>query len=194
MKMKERVILASSSPRRKELLKLVGIEPEIIAPRADEKRRQDESVEAFLKRVTLAKGDSVYRHDFYEAVLISSDTIVLLADRVIGKPETKAEARAIMEALADNVHEVWTGVGLFFQGEKYYDYARTRVCFGPIARPELDFYMENEDYMDKAGAYAIQGKASVFIERIDGCFFNVMGFPLNLFFNMLKKIGLNIYS
>jgi septum formation protein len=191
--MKERVILASSSPRRKELLKLIGIEPEIIAPRADEKRRPDESVEAFLKRVTLAKGDSVYRHDFYEAVLISSDTIVLLADRVIGKPETKAEARAIMEALAGNVHEVWTGVGLFFQGEKYYNYARTRVYFGPIARPDLDYYMENEDYMDKAGAYAIQGKASVFIERIDGCFFNVMGFPLNLFFNMLKKIGLNLY-
>lgn len=191
--MKSRVILASSSPRRKALLNLIGIEPEVIHPKANENRCTGEAVETFLKRVTLAKGNSVYRRDFYDAILISSDTIVLLGDQVIGKPETKAEALAFMKSLANNVHEVWTGIGVLYRGEKHYDYARTKVYFGPISKAELEFYLENEDYMDKAGAYAIQGLASVFVEKIEGCFFNVMGFPLNLFSGMIKKLGLQVY-
>ena len=187
------VILASSSPRRKELLKLVGIEPEIIAPRADETPLPEEAVEDFLRRVTIAKGRSVYREDYSDSIMISSDTIVLLNDRMIGKPRDPQEAREILRELAGNMHEVWTGVAVFSNGDILYEVSKTRVYFNSISTEELDYYLENEHYMDKAGAYAIQGKASVFIEKIDGCYFNVMGFPLNMFYGMLKRLGVTLY-
>ncbi len=188
-----RVILASSSPRRRELLKLVGIDPEIISPATDETQLPGESVEEFLRRVTIAKGKSVYKSAFFDSVLISSDTIVLLDERVIGKPRNSEDARRILEDLAGTMHEVWTGVAVFSRGEILYDVSKTNVYFNSISAEELDFYLENENYMDKAGAYAIQGKASVFIEKIEGCFFNVMGFPLNMFYGMLKQLGVVLY-
>lgn len=185
-------ILASSSPRRKELLKLIGIEPRIIKPETDETREPGESVEVFLKRVTIDKGLEVYRDDYFENPVISSDTIVLCDGRLIGKPVDVAEAREFLELLSGNVHEVWTGVAIIYRGRTYYDLARTKVVFSDITAGELDHYLENEHYMDKAGAYAIQGLASVFVEKIDGCYFNVMGFPINIFYNMLKQIGISI--
>jgi septum formation protein len=186
-------ILASSSPRRKELLKLVGIEPRIIIPRVDESMKPGESIATFLRRVTLSKGESVYKEEFYDIPVISADTIVLCENRPIGKPVDRAEASEFLRTLSDNVHEVWTGVSIRYRGTSYYDYARTRVVFAEIPGEELRYYLDNEDYLDKAGAYAIQGRASVFVKKIDGCYFNVMGFPLNLFYNMLKEIGIHIY-
>ena len=189
----KRIILASSSPRRKELLELVGVKPEIIIPQADETPLANESVEAFLRRVTIAKGSSVYQEDLADSLIISSDTIVLLNGRMIGKPRDPADARVILQELSGHMHEVWTGVAVFSNGDILYDVSKTRVYFNSISDGELDFYLENEHYMDKAGAYAIQGKASVFIERIDGCYFNVMGFPLNMFYRMLKQLGVELY-
>jgi septum formation protein len=186
-------ILASSSPRRKELLKLVGIEPRIIIPTVDERIKPGEPIETFLRRVTISKGDSVYKEEFYDIPIISADTIVLCENRLIGKPVDRAEASEFLRTLSNNVHEVWTGVSMRYRGTPYYDYARTRVVFADITDEELRYYLDNEDYLDKAGAYAIQGRASVFVKKIDGCYFNVMGFPLNLFYNMLKEIGIHIY-
>lgn len=194
MKPETTFILASSSPRRKELLKLVGIEPRIIIPRVDESIKPGESIETFLRRVTISKGEAVYKKEFYDIPIISADTIVLCENRLIGKPEDRAEASEFLRTLSDNVHEVWTGVSIRYRGTPYYDYARTRVVFAGISDEELRCYLDNEDYLDKAGAYAIQGRASVFVKKIDGCYFNVMGFPLNLFYNMLKEIGINIYQ
>lgn len=189
----KRIILASSSPRRKELLELVGVNPEIIVPKTDETPLENEPVDMFLRRVTIAKGRSVYSEAYTDSLLISSDTIVLLKGRMIGKPRDTDEARSILRELSGNMHEVWTGVAVFTNGDVLYDVSRTRVYFNAISPQELDYYMENEHYMDKAGAYAIQGKASVFIERIDGCYFNVMGFPLNMFYGMLKRLGIELY-
>jgi septum formation protein len=186
-------ILASSSPRRRELLKMVGIEPRILIPEVDEGRRPGESVEDYLRRVTLAKGEAVYREEFYDIPIISADTIVLCAGRIIGKPRTRDEAAEFLKTLSGNVHEVWTGVSILYKGMPHYDYSRTRVVFDDISDEELQYYLDAEDYMDKAGAYAIQGKASVFVKKIDGCYFNVMGFPLNLFYRMLEEVGINIY-
>lgn len=193
MKPETTFILASSSPRRKELLKLVGIEPRIIIPTVDERIKPGEPIETFLRRVTISKGDSVYKEEFYDIPIISADTIVLCENRLIGKPVDRAEASEFLRTLSNNVHEVWTGVSMRYRGTPYYDYARTRVVFADITDEELRYYLDNEDYLDKAGAYAIQGRASVFVKKIDGCYFNVMGFPLNLFYNMLKEIGIHIY-
>jgi len=189
-----KIILASSSPRRKELLKLIGIEPEVIEPMAKEHIKLEEKSSDFLKRLTILKGNSVYINEYFNSIIISSDTIVLLKNNIIGKPKDREDAFCILKSLSKNVHEVWTGVSIIYKGKTYFDYAKTKVFFEEIKDDEIDYYLDNEDYMDKAGAYAIQGKASVFVKKIDGCFFNVMGFPLNLFFNMLKNIGINIYE
>jgi septum formation protein len=192
MKSQSQFILASSSPRRKELLKLVGIQPRVIVPEVDERRAAGETVEDFLRRVTIEKGRAVYKEDYCYIPVISADTIVLCDGLLIGKPVGRAEAFEFLKLLSGNVHEVWTGVSLLYQGQPYYDLARTKVVFSPISDEEINHYLEHEHYMDKAGAYAIQGRASVFVEKIDGCYFNVMGFPLNLFYTMLKRIDLTL--
>ncbi len=173
---------------------MIGIDPIIIIPEVDENKKAGESIEEYIRRVTISKGKAIYKEEFHDIPVISSDTIVLCEDRVIGKPSSREEAYEFLKILSGNTHEVLTGVSILYKGIPYYDYARTKVVFTGIAEEELRFYLDTEDYMDKAGAYAIQGKASVFIERIDGCFFNVMGFPLNLFYNMLKKMGIILYS
>jgi septum formation protein len=190
--MTQHFILASSSPRRKELLKLIGIEPRILIPEVDENQLPGEDVETFLRRVTIAKGQAVYKNEYVEIPVISSDTIVYCDNQVIGKPRSRAEAYNFLKLLSDNIHEVWTGVSILYKGEPYYDLARTRVTFSEIEETELQHYLDNEHYQDKAGAYAIQGRASVFVKKIDGCYFNVMGFPLNLFYTMIKGIGLTL--
>lgn len=190
--MKQRFILASSSPRRKELLKLLGITPEIIIPEVDETRKPGEAIEAFVQRVTIAKGETVYREAFFDIPVISSDTIVLCDGLVIGKPVDRDDAYRFLKILSNNIHEVWTGVAILYRGKTSYNLSRTRVIFEHISEPELLYYLDNENYMDKAGAYAIQGLASVFVKRIEGCYFNVMGFPLHLFYNMLRKIGIEL--
>ncbi len=164
-----------------------------MVPEVDEGKKVGERVEEFLRRVTIDKGEAVYREEFFDIPIVSSDTIVLLDNHIIGKPVDPDDARAILERLSNQVHEVWTGVSILYRGVPHYNFARTGVEFNGISREELDYYLENEDYMDKAGAYAIQGKASVFVKRIDGCYFNVMGFPLNLFYTMLKELGFELY-
>ncbi len=187
-------ILASSSPRRKELLRLLGLQPRILIPEADERRLEGEGVLEFLKRVTGDKGRAVYRDEYFHTPIISSDTIVLLENSIIGKPVDPGDARGILQRLSGRVHEVLTGVCIRYRGEEHYDYARTAVHFTHISEGELEYYLEHEHYMDKAGAYAIQGMASVFVEKIDGCYFNVMGFPLNLFYSMLKGMGITLFA
>ena len=189
-----KLVLASSSPRRKELLRLLGIEPQIIVPTVDENRRAGESINTFLQRVAVSKGEVVYRDVFFDVPLVSADTIVLCDNTIIGKPVDRADAFGMLKRLSNNVHEVLTGVSILYKGTSYYDFARTRVEFIEISDNEINYYLENENYQDKAGAYAIQGKASVFVKKIDGCYFNVMGFPLNLFYNMLKRIGVELFK
>jgi nucleoside triphosphate pyrophosphatase len=190
--MNQTFILASSSPRRKELLKLVGIEPQILIPEVDESRLPGEDIEVFLRRVTIAKGQAVYKAEFYDIPVISSDTIVYCDNHLIGKPRDRSQAYDFLKLLSDNIHEVWTGISVLYKGESYYDLARTQVVFSVIDEAELQYYLDHEHYQDKAGAYAIQGRASVFVKKIDGCYFNVMGFPLNLFYNMVKGMGLRL--
>jgi septum formation protein len=189
-----KLILASSSPRRKELLRLLGVEPQIIVPTVNENRKPGESIETFLQRVTMSKGEVVYRDTFFEVPLISADTIVLCENIIIGKPVDRADAFSMLKRLSNNVHDVLTGVSILYKGTSYYDFARTRVEFIEISDNEINYYLDNEHYQDKAGAYAIQGMASVFVKKIDGCYFNVMGFPLNLFYNMLKSAGIELFK
>lgn len=188
-----KLILASSSPRRKELLNLVGAAPQIMIPEVDERTGPGESIEDFLRRVTVSKGRAVYRDAFFSTPVISADTIVLCENRIIGKPAGREDAFDFLKTLSGKMHEVLTGLSILYRGVPHYDFASTRVYFSALSDDEINYYLDNENYMDKAGAYAIQGKASVFVKKIEGCYFNVMGFPLNLFYNMLKEMGIHLY-
>lgn len=189
-----KIVLASASPRRKELLQLIGLNPEIIPPDIDEIIRPHEPLAVFLERVTIAKGIEVYKKKFFSHLLISADTVVLLDDLLIGKPTSREDAFGMLNRLSGQRHEVLTGISLMYQGETSFEISRTAVYFKELAASEINFYLDHENFMDKAGAYSIQGRAAIFVERIDGCFFNVMGFPLNLFYRMVNERGLNLYD
>ncbi|TFG81039.1 MAG: septum formation protein Maf [Chrysiogenales bacterium] len=189
-----KVVLASASPRRKELLQLIGLNPEIIPPDINEVVRPAEAIDAFLERVTISKGIEVYKKKHFSHLLISADTVVLLNDSLIGKPADRDDAFRMLNQLSGQRHEVLTGLALMYQGDTRFAISRTHVYFKPLQEREINFYLDHENFMDKAGAYAIQGRAAIFVERIDGCFFNVMGFPLNLFYRMLGERELDLYA
>jgi septum formation protein len=189
-----KVVLASASPRRKELLQLIGLAPEVIPPDIEEAIRPGESIDDFLERVVVAKAIEVYKKKFFHSLLISADTVVLLDDSLIGKPTGRADAFAMLQRLSGRRHQVLTGLALMHQGETRFAISRTQVDFKTLDNREIEFYLDHESFMDKAGAYAIQGRAAIFVERIEGCYFNVMGFPLNLFYRMLVERGLNVYE
>ena len=189
-----KIILASASPRRRELLKLIGLNPEIRIPEISESMVPGESIEKFMERITIAKGINAYQRRYYSSLVISADTIVLLDDRVIGKPRDREDAREMLQSLSGRMHRVWTGMALMYRGETRFRLAQTRVFFQRLSETEIISYLEHEDYLDKAGAYAIQGRAAIFVERIEGCFFNVMGFPLNLFYSMAGDVGIDLFA
>jgi len=188
------MILASASPRRKELLELIGVEPVVKIPKIDESHLPKESIIQFVERISREKGRSIYQEGFKDLPIISSDTVVAIDERILGKPRNRDEAFEFLNSLAGRSHRVITGIAIHYNNEVYFDSACTTVVFNQLSKNEIHFYLDHEDYADKAGAYGIQGKASVFVEKIDGCYFNVMGFPLNLFYKMLKKIGITLYS
>lgn len=128
------------------------------------------------------------------SVILSADTIVLLQNKILGKPIDRRHAYTMLASLSNQMHEVWTGISIAYQQKVLFDYQRTKVYFEKISDSEIEYYLDNEQYLDKAGAYAIQGRASVFVKKIEGCYFNVMGLPLHLIMQMLKRIGIQIYS
>ncbi|MEN8152684.1 MAG: Maf family protein [Acidobacteriota bacterium] len=189
---KTRTILASSSPRRLELLKLINIDPVVLEPDIDENIMNTESVHEFVKRVSIEKGNNIFNSSLNNDLIISADTVVVTDNKIIGKPEDRKDAENILEDLSGIEHTVITGIALKYDNKVLYDHSSTRVIFKQLTKNEIEAYLNTEDYMDKAGGYAIQGRASIFIQEIHGCFFNVMGFPLNLFYEMLKKIGVSL--
>jgi len=189
-----KVVLASASPRRKELLQLIGLSPEVIAPDIEETVLPDEGIDAFLRRVAIAKGIAVYKKRFFHSLIVSADTVVLLDGALIGKPSGRDDAFSMLARLSGRSHEVLTGLALMHEGATSFAISRTRVQFKELNDGEIVHYLDHENFSDKAGAYAIQGRAAVFVERIEGCYFNVMGFPLNLFYRQLGEKGLNLYG
>lgn len=189
---KRKIVLASTSPRRLELLRMIGLEPEVIPPHIEEIPLENETPEEFIRRVTLEKGASVMNEMDHEAVVVSADTAVILEGDIIGKPRSRDHARTILRNLSGRMHEVWTAVALFHDGRRWLEMERTRVWFAGLSEAEIGTYLDVEHYGDKAGAYAIQGRAALFVQRIEGCYFNVMGFPLRRFYTMCWRAGIPI--
>ena len=187
-----RLVLASSSPRRVEVLRNAGFEFEIIPARVDESPRPGESPVALAERLAREKAEDVAARlaPDNDAVVLGADTVVVGDDgSLLGKPGSPADAAAMLEKLSGRTHEVITGIALVAAGggRTRLAHERTRVSFRDVSRPEIDAYVASGEPLDKAGAYAIQGRAGRFVTRIEGCYFNVMGLPLSLVDRMLRE-------
>jgi septum formation protein len=176
-----RIILASRSPRRLDILKLMGLRFETAVPKVgvEEKFLRSGPLSASLQALAIAKAGSVAAGHPH-ALVLGADTVVVLGKRVLGKPKNRGDARAMIALLSGKEHHVLTAVALVCAECAFTSsaVARTRVVFRAIPREERNEYVARGDWRDKAGAYAIQGKAMAFVDRIEGCFYNVVGLPV----------------
>lgn len=190
----KKLILASASPRRRELLRMLGLDFAILVSNAEEAKGELPRFPAELVMALAARkaGEIAGLHP--DALVIAADTIVVAGEEILGKPRDEADARRMLSFLSGRWHEVYTGVALVRAAEKesLVDYERTRVKFRPLSGEEIDRYIRSGEPMDKAGAYGIQGLGAVLVERIEGCFFNVVGLPLTKLTLMLKEFGVEV--
>ena len=187
-----KIVLASSSPRRRELLSAAGVgEFEICPAMGEETAPEGLAPDELVKHLSRQKAVEVAAKQS-DAVVIAADTIVWSGSRALGKPHDKSEAFAMLSELSGKIHEVYTGVTVIC-GEKLISEAEcTRVHFRELSVDEINAYIATGEPMDKAGAYGIQGRASLMVEKIDGDYFNVVGLPLCRLGAMLKTIGVRL--
>jgi septum formation protein len=188
-----KLILASASPRRAEILAGAGIEFEVRPANIEELRMPDESPEEMVERLARAKAGTVAREvqPLEPTIILSADTVVVVDAEIFGKPANSGDAREMLRKLRGREHDVVTG----FAALRLPDRAirsgseTTRVWFAPISDAEVDAYVSSGEPLDKAGSYAIQGLAGRYIPRVDGCYFNVVGLPLARIWQALKELG-----
>ena len=186
-----RVTLASSSPRRQEILRQLGIPFEVFVPSIHEACSQ--FVDA-RKTVMYLAGEKARSCGSPGALVIGMDTIVVAGKTKLGKPADASEAVGMLRLLSNRAHWVVTGVALAMDNRMVMDYERTRVYFRKLTPAEICWYVQTGEPFDKAGAYAIQGLGGLFVRRIEGCYYNVVGFPLDCFQRALKKLGYGIFD
>jgi septum formation protein len=186
-----RLILASASARRRELLAAAGLPFHQDAADTDERRMPGELPEAYVARVALAKAQTGHMRHAHD-VTLGADTVVLVDTDVLGKPASDVEAAAMLARLSGRSHDVLTGVALVWTGEHRVIVERTRVWFARLSEADIDWYVRSGEPKDKAGAYAIQGLASRFVERIDGSYSNVVGLPVAALLQLMRQTALGI--
>lgn len=179
-----KLILASASPRRAEILTSVGWEFEKQIADIDESILENENPEDYVQRLAAEKARAVAEKNA-DAAVLGADTTVVIKDAIIGKPNDLKEAREMLEMLSGNWHEVLTGVAIVKAGETLVDFQRTRVKFAEMNEAEIEFLVRYGEPLDKAGAYAVQAQAALFIEEIEGDYWNVVGLPINLVYSLL---------
>lgn len=186
------MILASNSPRRKEILERIGFNLEIVTKEVEEKSDKGTPLE-IVKEIALKKGRAVAEL-YPEKYVVSADTMVVLNQRVIGKPKDRNEAKIILKELSEKYHEVITAYAFFNLSKNIVEVRAviSKVFFKKISEEEIEWYLSKGEYIDKAGAYGIQGLGSIFVEKIEGDYFSIVGFPLENFIELLKKKNIMI--
>ncbi|MBS1839658.1 MAG: septum formation inhibitor Maf [Acidobacteria bacterium] len=186
-----RLILASGSPRRAEILQSAGLPFTVMSSAVDETPIPGESAQEMVKRLALAKAELVAARAVGPAIVIAADTVVVLDNTVFGKPRTTEDARHMLEKLSARTHAVITGVALIRlpDVERREFQETTHVQFGALDEEEIIRYLASGEPFDKAGAYAIQGRAGRYISRIEGCYYNVVGLPLSRLCVALADLG-----
>ena len=182
------IVLASGSPRRKQLLEMLRIPFRVMPPDVDEHVLPGEAPERYVTRLSRAKAEAVVARAPGELVL-AADTTVVLGGAIFEKPTSPAHAVEMLSHLQGNTHEVMTAVAVARDGELAQALDVSRVTFRPVDRPTLEAYVATGEPLDKAGAYAIQGLGAPLIERVEGDFFGVMGLPLRLALDLLARFG-----
>ena len=182
------IILASASPRRRELLEMLGLDFEII-PAKNELDAAGLSPDKAVAAIALGKALEVAEKCGEEDLIIAADTLVCVGGELLGKPADKKQAFEMLKMLSGREHMVYTGIAAVYKGKSTAEAEMTRVRFCEMSDEDIWSYIETNEPMDKAGAYGIQGKGAVFIEGIIGDYFNVMGLPLHRLYRMLREFG-----
>lgn len=187
-----KIILASKSPRRKELMDLLNVNYEVIVSDADETIEEGLTTEEQAKRLSYIKAKTVFDETTGDRIVIGSDTMVIKNGKVYGKPKNEEDAFRILQELKGTKHQVITGLAILVEKngkyEEYLDYDIAEVYFKEMTNEEITNWIKTGKALDKAGAYAIQGEFMVFIEKINGNYATVMGLPIHKVYDILKNI------
>ena len=184
------LILASASPRRKELLEKIGL-PFTVQPAKGEERITQKSPAAVVMELSRQKAEEIAAAQTEDCIIIGADTVVARGDKIMGKPKDAADAKQMLRSIADDCHQVYTGVTLIRTGahpQSVTFQEKTDVFLYPISDAELDAYIASGDPMDKAGAYGIQGDFAIYVKRIAGDYYNVVGRPIGRVYQELKRM------
>lgn len=180
------IILASASPRRRELLTLAGIEYQVIPSSCEELLPPDITPWEAVKCLAEQKCEDVFSH-YPDCTVIAADTVVALGNIILGKPKNSEDAENMLRMLSGKIHTVYTGVCIMQKGRKELFYSASEVEFYELSDDEIKGYVASGEPMDKAGAYGIQGKGSLLVKRINGDYFNIVGLPIAELSRRLKK-------
>ena len=190
--LKEKLVLASQSPRRAEILRAVGWEFDAVAADIDETRMESEDAVSYVKRLAQAKAETVAKRISHDGLVLGADTVVVIDGEILGQPRDDEDARRMLKLLNGRWHHVVTGIALMRTGPTspvLIDHETTRVHFAEMSPDEIDWYVSTGEPNGKAGAYAIQGRGALFIKEIQGDYFNVVGLPLRLAIELSRKIA-----
>ena len=187
------VILASASPRRRELLEQVGVRAIVQSVDIDESRRPGEPVKQYVQRLAMEKAERGFAiiKNSRKLPVVGSDTIVVIDDIVLGKPENRQQAKQMLQQLSGQKHTVLTSVAIVTEDKKVIDTSSSEVLFNKLELQEIEEYVATGEPDDKAGSYAIQGLAAQFVKSLNGSFSGVMGLPLFETVQLLKQCGIN---
>lgn len=187
------IVLASASPRRREILEMIGVSDLVICPAQGEETIPENATPAqAVVALAAQKCGSVAKLFDEENVVIAADTVVSVDGKILGKPHSEAEACEMLRSLSGRQHCVYTGVAVKYKGVSVAEFEETRVCFREMTDREIDAYVATGECMDKAGAYGIQGIGGYFVSAISGDYYNVVGLPLCRLGTILSRLGVDL--
>lgn len=186
------IILASASPRREQLLRQVGCEFRVEVSQAEENNAADLPPAELVRVHALAKARAVAATAPAGEIVIGADTLVVLAGKVYGKPKSAADAESMLAELAGRTHSVWSGVAVVTAGRCLTEAVETKVTLARLTPEQIRRYVATGEPLDKAGAYAVQERGALFVERLAGCYFNVVGLPLQALSRLLAQVGVEL--
>ncbi|MCT4688921.1 Maf family protein [Vallitalea sp.] len=190
------IILASKSPRRKELLERLNLDFDVKVSNLDEDRFEQDLPWEFVEKLAYEKANSVSKLVDNDSLVIGCDTVVVYEDKILGKPKDTIQARDYLKKLSGKKHLVYSGIAILNMNSNnnYISHEVTEVYMKELNEEEITCYINTGEPLDKAGAYGIQGVGSIFIEKINGDYYNVMGLPLNKLYKGLSKLGVNYFQ
>ena len=190
------IILASGSPRRKELLSLVGISYQVNVSEVEEITTETVPANVVME-LSKMKAEDVAKQYADHAIIIGSDTVVAIGDEILGKPKNEAHAKEMLLKLSGKSHEVYTGVTVIMKKENgeticktFYEMSKVKIA--PLSEQEILDYIATQEPMDKAGAYAIQGKFAAYVQAIEGEFYTIVGLPIARLYKEVKELGVDL--